>query len=123
MERSTELTEKQEGAIVALVSNPSIGVAAEAAGVGRTTLWRWLKEDDFRTAYMSKRREALSQATARLQQLTGEAAEVFGSVMNDPKASAHPRVMAARAVFELAQRGYEIEELEARVEAIEATMS
>ena len=123
MEQVSELTEKQEEAIVALISTSSIGAAAEAAGVGRTTLWRWLRDDGFRSAYMAKRREVMSQATARLQQLTGEAAEVFGSVMNDPGASAHARVMAARAVFELAHKGYELEELEARVQAIEATMS
>lgn len=123
MERISELTEKQEEAILALVSNPNMSAAAEAVGVGRTTLWRWLRDDDFRSSYMAKRREVMSQATARLQQLTGEAAEVFGAVMNDVKASPHARVMAARAVFELAHKGYELEELEARLEAIEATMS
>jgi len=41
-----KLSRKQEQAIAALLTCPTIEQAAKAAGVGETTLWRWLQDSD-----------------------------------------------------------------------------
>lgn len=46
-----ELSPQQEGAIVALLSDPGLMGAAKAAGVGKATLWRWMQKPAFREAY------------------------------------------------------------------------
>ena len=42
-----KLGRKKEAAIAALLTNRSVDEAARAAGVGATTLWRWLKLPEF----------------------------------------------------------------------------
>jgi hypothetical protein len=62
------LTRKQELAIAALLSEPTVAAAAEKAGVSEVTLWRWQKQPEFLAAYRLARRETMEKATAFLQQ-------------------------------------------------------
>jgi len=52
-----KLTSKQEALIAALLTEPTYAAAAAKAGVGETTLYRWLQLPPFRTAYRQARRE------------------------------------------------------------------
>lgn len=113
------LNEKQHRAIAALLVEPSIVAAAGTVGVAERTMHRWLAESDFRAAYLAARREAVSQAIAQLQRIAGEAAIALQSIMNDGSKPAHARVAAARAVLEFGIKAVEIEDLAARVAALE----
>ena len=115
-----ELSPQQEGAIVALLSDPGLTGAAKAAGVGKATLWRWLQQPTFQEAYRRARREAVEQARARLQRASGEAVEALRDVMNDPDAPHASRVSAARTVLDMAMRATSEEEIEGRLAALEA---
>jgi hypothetical protein len=106
-----KLTRKQEVAIAALLTAPTIAEAAHAASISEPTLWRWLQREDFQTAYRQARREAVSQALAYLQRVAGEAVDTLRAVMQDAQKPASARVSAARAVLELAIRGVELEDL------------
>jgi hypothetical protein len=75
---------KKEEAIAALLSQRSIEDAARVAGVGVTTLLRWLKIPEFRDEYLKARREAVEQASARLQHATGAAGVTILKLMTDP---------------------------------------
>ena len=50
MSENVSLTPKQHRALVALVSSPTVGEAAKAAGVSERTLARWLSDPAFRMA-------------------------------------------------------------------------
>ena len=113
------LGRKKSNAIVALLSQRNVEEAARAAGVPPRTLYRWLKEPEFRAAYREARRDALAQAGARLQQMSTAAVSTLGKIMVDPKAPAASRVRAAHSVLEQAARAIEIEDLEARLAALE----
>jgi DNA-binding MurR/RpiR family transcriptional regulator len=113
------LTRKQEMAIAALLTAPTIADAADAASISEPTLWRWLQREDFQTAYRQARREAVSQAVAYLQRVAGEAVDTLRAVMQDAQKPASARVSAARAILDLAVRGVELEDLEARIHALE----
>jgi hypothetical protein len=115
-----ELSPQQEGAIVALLSDPGLTGAAKAAGVGKATLWRWMQQPAFREAYRRARREAVEQVRARLQQASGEAVEVLRDVMNDQDAPHASRVSAARTVLDMATQATNEEEVEKRLAALEA---
>lgn len=118
-DEETNLTPNQEQAIIALLHDPGLTSAAEAAGVGKSTLWRWMKEPTFKAEYRRARREAVSQAVARLQQVSSEAAESLREVATDPAAPHAARVSASRAILVMAFTGMESEDLAARIEALE----
>jgi transposase-like protein len=119
MNEYAELELGQERAIIALLSEPTLRAAAASAGISETTLWRWLREPIFKDAYRKARSDALAQATAKLQALAAEAVETLVEIHRNREISAHIRVSAARAVLDLAYKVHEIEDLEARIEALE----
>ena len=117
--RGSILGRKQEEAIAALLSQHNVDEAARAAGIGVRTLLRWLKLPEFQTAYRQARRDAFGQAIARLQQGTSAAATTLLKIMIDPSAPASVRVRAADSIFNHAAKAIEIEEIEARLTALE----
>jgi len=117
--RGSILGRKQKDAIAALLTQRNVEEAARAAGIGVRTLLRWLKLPEFQTAYRLARREAFGQAIARLQQATSAAATTLLKTMIDPSTPASVRVRAADSVFNHAAKAIEIEDLEARVTALE----
>ena len=120
MSQSAEkLGAKKEAAILALLTARSVEDAARAADVPMRSLYRWLKEPDFDAAYRRAKRMAFGQAVSRLQQGTGAAAAVMLKLMADPATPAATRLRAADCVFCHAKSAIEIEEIEARVAALE----
>ena len=114
------LSRKQEQAIAALMANPTLEAAAGALKVNPVTLNRWLKHPAFQDAYRDARREAVTHAVATVQAATSEAVETLRAIMRDGDAPAGSRVSAARTVLDTALKAVELEDLVARVEALEA---
>ena len=117
--RGSILGRKQEDAIAALLTQRNVEEAARAAGIGTRTLLRWLKVPEFQAAYRQARREAFGQAVARLQQGASAAATTLLKTMIDPATPASVRVRAAECVMNQATKAIEIEDIEARLAAIE----
>ncbi len=111
---------KKEEAIAALLSQRNMEEAAHAAGIGTRTLLRWLKLPEFQAAYREARRAAFGQAVARLQQATGAAVSTLLKVMVDPNTPASTKVRAADSVLDHSAKSIEIEDIDARVAALEA---
>ncbi len=116
------LNPKQGKAIAALLSEKTVGGAAQKAGVGERTLLRWLQTDDFKAAYRDARREATSQAIARLATTSSGAVDTLQSVCNDLAAPPAARVSAAKTLLDFAFRAVEIDDLAARVELLENSL-
>jgi len=114
------LSRKAEEAIAALLTAETVEHAAQQAGIGYRTLHRWLREDaDFQHAYRRARREVVHQAQAQIQKATGRAVATLIAVMDDPLAPPGAKVTAARVILEQAIRAIELDELEARITALE----
>jgi hypothetical protein len=110
---------KKEEAIAALLTRPSVEEAARTIGVEPKTLRRWMRVPEFQAAYLLARREAVTQALARMQQGSAAAASVMFKLMMDASAPPAVRLRAAECVFDRAIRGVELEDIEARIAALE----
>jgi hypothetical protein len=70
------LSPSQETVLTVLLTGKSVTDAATAAGVDRTTVHRWLKEDfGFQAAFNRARRELREALTAKLMALAEKATE------------------------------------------------
>jgi len=118
----TKFGRKKEAAIAALLSQRSIEEAARVAGIGTTTLLRWLKIPEFKDEYLKARREAVERAGARLQQATGAAGVTILKLMTDPNVPSGVRLRSAECVFDYAFKGIEVEDIDKRAAELEQTV-
>ena len=119
MSGNDRLTRKQEKAVCALLSEPTIVAAAEKAGVAEITVRRWLKLPAFLSRYREACRQMVDTAIGRLQEACAEAVVTLREVMGDAEAPVSSRVTAARAVLEMSLKAVELQDLEVRVDALE----
>lgn len=112
-------TRKQQQAIAALLSEPTIEAAAVAAGIASRTLKRWLADDVFQHEYKAARRRLIESATGRLRNAMARAVAVLESVAEDKDAASAARVTAASRIIELGLRAHELEDLEERMAKLE----
>ena len=115
----TKFGRKMEQAIAALLTERNQAEAARVAGVGIATLLRWHKLPEFQTAYREAKRAAFSQSIARLHQMSSAAVSTLGKIMIDANAPASTRVRAADSILNHTTRAIEIEDIAARVAALE----
>lgn len=118
--RDTGLSARQECAIIALLNEPTIKRAAQAAEVGEKSIYRWMDEPTFARAYRKARREAFSHAIALTNHYAPHAVNTLVKVMSDPSAGHSARVSASVAMLKFGREGIELDDLAARVEALEA---
>jgi hypothetical protein len=117
MSAPSELTPKQERAVDALLAEATLERAAARAGVNERTLRRWRQEPAFRAAELAARREVVERAQTVVQQLTTAAALALHRNLTCGKPNVEVR--AAVAVLDQAAKAVELQELVARVEALE----
>jgi len=111
------LSAKQEKAIVALLSNVTIKDAAQEAGVGESTLRRWLKDSDFLLFYREQRSRFLEGAVAGLQSAVADAVEALARNLSCGDFAVEVR--AAQAIIDRALKAEETYNAIARIEALE----
>jgi hypothetical protein len=91
-----KLGRKKEQAIAGLLSQRNLDEAARFAGIGVTTLRRWMRLPEFHTEYLQARRDVVNQVHARIQQNSGAAASVLLKLMADATTPASVRARAAQ---------------------------
>ena len=108
---------KHHLAIVALLSEPTIELAAAKAQISPATMTRWLQRADFQESYAVARRRAFEAALARLQNLTGKATEALRRALTCGRPSTEIR--AAGLVLEHARAAALLSEFSDRLRALE----
>src|SRR5262245_61430787 len=101
----------QERAILALVSEPTVRKAAEAAGIREPTMYRWMKEPEFAKAYREARRESFRHAIAMTQRYAPAAIQTLMKVMQDPQAAHSAKVSAAGLLLKFSRESIELDDL------------
>ena len=112
-----KFTRKQEEALAALLSEQTIAAAAEKAGIGEVTLWRWLKREDFIAAFRAARRQVMEKSMAQLQQSSWAASTTLLKLLASPSDSV--RLRAAAEILNQANKGLETLDFEERLSALE----
>lgn len=107
LKSAARLTARQEQAIQALLTGANVNEVARNVQVGRTTLYRWLNDAAFRTAYHAAQEQSHMWTAHRLQNLTAKAIQILERILDDAKAPALVKVEAARAVLDFALLGKE----------------
>lgn len=113
------LTHRQQAAVRALLACKSVAEAAQRAGVGERTLYRWLADPAFRAALSAAEGDLLDAATRRLLGLQEGAIEVFEAVLKDASAAPSARLRAAQAVLDHLLKLRELRDVEQRLTALE----
>ena len=120
-QQKSPLTRNQEAALIAILAQPTLALAAAQAKVSLATLYRWMYRDEaFRAEYLQLRKEIVGNAVLQLQKANTNAVNALVSVLNDPEAPASARVAAARMVLEMSLKALEAESIEERIAALEA---
>lgn len=115
------LTPQQEQAIVGLINETSVAAAARASGVGQRTLHNWINDDArFMAAYRAARRHAFNQAIALTQRYASLAVTTLAKIMADASAPNAAKVSAATAMLKFGRESIELDDLAARIEALES---
>lgn len=113
------LPPKQELALQAVISHPTLKEAAAAAGVSETTLWRYMQDPNFSNRLREARREAVGHAVTRLQRASSDAVSALQHLMMKDDAPAAARITAARTILDYSFRAVEVDELKARIDQLE----
>lgn len=115
----TKFGRKKEAAVAALLTHRNIEEAAKAVDLAPNTLLNWMKDPEFATAYRKARGAAVGQAIARLQQTTGAAVSTLQKLLLEAGTPPAIKGQVAKAVLMLAIKGVEVDDIEARVAALE----
>src|SRR5438874_5137835 len=105
LKSAARLTARQEQAIQALLTGANVNAVARDIRVGRTTLYRWLNDAAFRTAYHTAQERAHTWTVNRLQSLTAKAVQVLERLLDDAEAPPVAKVEAARPALDFALAG------------------
>jgi hypothetical protein len=115
------LTAPQARLLAALLTEPTIQAAAAEARCPLRTAHRWLVLPAFQEAYRDAQRECIRQATGQLQQATSQAVETLRRNLSCGQPAAEIR--AALAILEQAFKATELQDLSARLEALESQLA
>lgn len=119
-----QMTARRLKAVEALIQEDSLESAAKAAGVNRTTLWRWLQEPEFQAAFRYGCKTLMESGLGKLQGYTERAVDTLGRALS---ADAEPgwgvRVRAATAILDRSLKAWEIMEIEERLRALEEALA
>ena len=113
------LTPKQRKAVEALLTTGEVAAAAQAAGVSRDSVYRWLRQSAFLAAVRDAEARALDDLSRLLVRLGRTAAATLAKAMGDPAAPWATRVRAADATLSRLLQLRELATLEARVAELE----
>ena len=114
------LTTRQRMALPILASAPSVA-AARLSNVGRRTLDRWLRDDDFREELVQLHQQSVELAPAQLQGLTLQAILALGDALENPNPDI--RMRAIRTALSFSVKLNDIQKLREEVQVFEDALS
>ena len=116
----TELSPRQRRLIVLLLSK-TVVEACEEAKVGRVTAYRWMKQEGFKKALESARDDVFSEAMGLIKVNVSDAVSVVVGLMRAAQKE-DSRIRAAQIIIEHARWLKTSEDLQKRIELLEAAV-
>lgn len=119
------MNNKQVRFLEALFKEPTITKAAKAAGISRTTAYRYLDNEEFSKELNKKRSECMTDAVRYMQSKLTMCAETLVDIVENPTKGAQVKINAINAIFtnfkaleETTELLQKMAELEAEQEAL-----
>ena len=97
-----ELTPKQEKALAALLIASSIAEAARISGVSERSIFRYVRDYQFRSEYKSVIEQVANLTVSKLQKDALQATAVLTQISQNTEASASDRINASKAILNAA---------------------
>lgn len=107
----------KEKALNALLNSPSIREASRTSGLSEETIYRYLKDTEFKQEYTTARRRIFEQNIFKLQSLHNQAVETLQRNLNCENPSVEVR--AAQIVIESNRKDFETFDILERLEQLE----
>jgi len=107
---------------MALLGTSTVNAAAAAAGIGKRTLARWLRDPAFQAELAATRQRVAQMAESRIVTAQTTAVDVLLEIAQDTAAPHAARVGAARGLLEAAGRLRDIA-LEGQIAALERSVA
>jgi hypothetical protein len=114
---TVELTDRQLKAIPHIVSSSTYAEGCEKAKINKTTLYKWLKEPEFKAEIDRQRDELAAEVFGVLSQSLTQAVETLVSLL-DNKDDRLKR-LTAKDIIDFIIRHKEVEDLDKRLAAVE----
>ena len=111
-----QLTDKQAAALPYVVTATSATGAAQAAGIARSTLQRWMDDPAFRAELEDQRRAAAALSHNEFQALALRSIQILAELLSDP--SPYIRLNASRTVVYVAMKAEESQDIRRRLNII-----
>ena len=119
--KKSPFSRRQEHALPYIAAAPTLAQAARDAGIGESTLRRWLDDADFRQELTLQRQETAALARQELQGLMLRSIAVIADALDAPEMSL--RLRAARYTLSLGYQIHEAEKLRSDIQEIQELLS
>ncbi len=116
----TPLSPRQERAIIEILSTPSLEEARRRVRASKCAFYGWLKDATFQAELKRRRAAVVSDAVERLQAGMANAVTKLLSLMGSGREQTQLR--SALTIIEQGLKTKELEELEARLSALESVV-
>lgn len=116
-----KLTTRQLQAIPLIISNATFTKGAEAAGISRKTLYKWLEQPEFKKELESQRKQLTSEAFGILEWGLTKAVAVLVGLLNSK--DDRLKRLAAKDVIDFIIRHKENEDLDERLKEVEKLLA
>lgn len=115
-----EINRKQEKVMLDLLNGSTVTDASKTNKVSETTIYNWLQDETFKTAYRKLRRESVENSLAQIQQATTEAVETLRRNLTCENPSVEVRT--AQIILDNAVKAVELTDLAERIEKLEQSI-
>ncbi|HXK30436.1 MAG TPA: IS630 transposase-related protein [Candidatus Binatia bacterium] len=121
MDGNEELSARQLRVIPYLLGAPSVEEGCKRVRVSKAAVYAWLKEETFRQELKRQRDAVIERALESLKANINKATETLVKLLDSDKEVIQAR--AAEDIIEFTQKALEHEELERRIQALEAKLA
>lgn len=114
-----DLSARQKRFLQALLTSKSAREAAQKAGIGEKTAYRWLRLPQVQSAIAEAEGQVLADTMRRLLGMTGVVVDTLHDLLNNPRLLPTERLKVAQAVLDNLLRLRNVTTLEARLAELE----
>jgi len=118
----TNLTRRQLKAIPLIIFAKTITEGVKQAGISKTLFYEWMKNENFKSEFISRQNDLIETALKELKGLSGEAIESLGKLLRESQ-NENIRLKAIALIIEHTVKIKEIEDIENRLTAIERRLN